>query len=90
MKFSYFFSTELEGCMQQVDYVPGVCVGIGDECTADSQCAGPGVKCINGTCRSLECNVNTGKEGTDGFDHGHLGTLLNMLSVVCEHGEFCL
>lgn len=51
------------------DYIPGVCVGIGENCTDNGGCYEPGVSCISGKCQLLECNINSAREGKDSFKY---------------------
>lgn len=58
-----YMTEELEGCMVEPKDLPGVCVGIGSECTRTEQCRGFGIGCVKGTCEPLQCNIDTTSPG---------------------------
>ncbi|KAK4309341.1 hypothetical protein Pmani_019024 [Petrolisthes manimaculis] len=55
-----YMSEEIVSCPPREEDLPGVCVGLYQECGSDVEClgAGLGYGCVNGTCRYLECNAN--------------------------------
>lgn len=58
-----YMTEEIEGCMVEVQDIPGECVGTGQPCTTDNMCRGSGYGCFDGVCKPLECNVDTSVAG---------------------------
>ncbi|RXG69653.1 Transmembrane protease serine 6 [Armadillidium vulgare] len=58
VSYMAYMPEELNGCVNENNEVDNVCVGEGGNCTKSDQCQGIGYGCIQGTCQSLECNVN--------------------------------
>ncbi|XP_037779211.1 very low-density lipoprotein receptor-like [Penaeus monodon] len=58
-----YMTEEIEGCMVEVQDIPGECVGTGQPCTTDNMCRGAGYGCFDGVCKPLECNVDTSVAG---------------------------